>query len=116
MKKILWIMTILLVGCPASMRPDVRDIRDGLLKQELASSAFLAAWGPPDRTRSVASDEIITGGWSGLGGSFYKGRYSLLQWDYEKLGISLLFNSNGLISWKTDKTVAELKAISKPLQ
>jgi hypothetical protein len=113
MKKSLWVLVLFLVASCANMRPDVKDIRNGLLKQDLESSAFLVAWGSPDRTRSVASDEITAAGWTGFGGSFFKGRISLLQWDYERLGVSLLFNDDKLVSWKTDKTVAELKALSK---
>src|SRR6185369_11521747 len=39
MNKTLLVLLLLFVSC-AAMRPDVRDIRSGLLKQELVTSAF----------------------------------------------------------------------------
>ena len=101
-----------LAGC---MRPDVRSIRDGMLKQGLSMSAFQETWGQPDRTSVVSgNEEEITAKWGSFGGGFFKGRRSYQMWDYENFGIILLFDDDELVNWQTNKTTEELKALSKP--
>lgn len=50
---LIWLLFALsLWGC-SGVRPDVRDIKSGILKQDMSMSAFVDTWGPPDRTRIV---------------------------------------------------------------
>lgn len=123
MKRILFLLILLsiVVGCAArTEHRDAKYVRSGLLKQGIDMQAFLDVWGYPDRTRVISITDTKTemyAKWSSFGGEFLQGRKtsSFQEWEYEKLGISLLFDGEDLTVWKTDKTVAEIKSIAKPL-
>ena len=82
--------------------------------------AFLDVWGPPDRTSVItinSQNEGLYAHWNAFGGKLTGGNqsYTYQEWDYEKFGISLLFDGDDLSSWETKKTVSEIKALAKPL-
>ena len=110
MKKV-FIMFILIVwvlsGC--GMAKHKKQICQGLLTTGLNRNAFLKVWGTPDRTYVISSDEFLSAGWSGTGGSVFKGKKSLDVWEYQQILIKLVFNGIVLVGWQTDKTVEELK-------
>jgi len=75
-------------------------------------SAFIEVWGQPDKVSTVKfneDQELL----SGL--PFMKKKSSYVQqWDYSKPPVTLFFIDDELLSWKTEKTIAELKAIPNP--
>lgn len=117
-KTIIFVLLFLFIaGCAAGNgeHRTASIVRSGVLQMGLVKKAFTDAWGEPDRTATVATSEFVQAGWSGGGGSFFKGRRTLVVWTYEKIGIELVFDGKSLVGWKTDKTVQELKAVAKPL-
>lgn len=62
----------LLFAC--AMARHKQQICDGLLTTGLNRNAFLQAWGTPDRTEAISSEEFLKAGWSGYGGSVFKGQ------------------------------------------
>jgi hypothetical protein len=111
MLQIMIVLTLagMCLACSAG-RPDVRQIRKGVLMQDLDITAFEYAWGLPDRVYVVDGSTIqvinhYTGDVSRRAGR-------LQVWDYQKKGVKLYFRGNELVDWKTDKTVEELKALS----
>ncbi|MCK9420279.1 MAG: hypothetical protein M0R70_12955 [Nitrospirae bacterium] len=125
MKKILLVLLVLFVGCAGGLHRDeysrlhndAKEISNGIIKLQFDLRDFVDVWGYPETMRSITatSDEkTFSAVWNAFGGSAYQGkRTSVLQvWDYKKNGITLFFDDDGrLVSWKTDKTVEELKAI-----
>jgi hypothetical protein len=88
-------------------------IRDGLLVYKLHRDAFVKEWGAPDKTTTTGSDEFINFPSSGQNRSYLTTREPLEVWIFEKYGVALVFKGVRLVGWKTDKTPAELKALSK---
>jgi len=127
MKKIIFVLLLfaLVAGCARhpgsySEHRDGKIVRSGVLKQGIDMQAFLDVWGPPERTRVItinSQDQGLSAKWNRFGGKFTEGKqyYSYQEWNYERFGIDLLFDGNDLVNWKTDKTVAELRALAKPL-
>ena len=89
---------------------DSSIVRSGILKVNINKQAFLDVWGELTRASTEASDSVMSASWSGFGGSFYSGEKTIEIWSYDKIGIQLAFYEDQLVGWKTDKTVAELKA------
>ncbi len=123
MKKIIPVVLVLIlfIGCAGRHREhgDAPIVRSGVLKQGIDMQAFLDVWGAPDKTRVVTfteKDDTISARWTRFGGSFLAGKRdkSFQQWDYDSLGISLLFDDEALASWITDKTTAELRRMARP--
>lgn len=106
----------LVIGC--AMEKHRRYVREGLLVTGLNREAFLLEWGSPDKTRTLTGEEIMKAGWGvGAGGGsgfFFKGKQTYDLWIYEKKGIELVFLGLRLVTWKTEKTVEELKALTPP--
>jgi hypothetical protein len=97
---LLLFVLVLVIGCV--MEKHRKYVRDGLLVTGLNREAFLLEWGPP--------------GWSPRGGFFLKGKQTYDWWIYEKKGVELVFLGFRLVTWRTEKTVEELKTLtpSKP--
>lgn len=118
MKKVFLLLslTFLLFGCAPYKRAfsDPADIRIGMLKMGLFQDAFVDVWGYPDRVSTITGDEAMSADWGRHGGGFFKGKKTYEQWSYEKKGVELVFSNRYLQAWKTDKTVQELKALTKP--
>jgi hypothetical protein len=81
------------------------QIAAGLLTTGLRNDAFLAEWGSPDRTYTKEGKELLEAGFR----FFFRGRPILDVWEYTERGVTLVFRGRGLLTWKTDKTVSELK-------
>jgi|SRR5258708_18297259 len=106
------IAVVILVSCAAVQ--DRQKIQDGLLTMGLRQSAFLEEWGKPDRTHVTSGQEIMRAGWSGGGGSFFRGKETFEVWVYEKRKTELVFNRRKtLAGWQTDATVRELASPPK---
>lgn len=89
-----------------------RLVCSGLLQVGISSDAFKQVWGLPTRTKILSGDEIVTAGWGGGGGSFYKGKSYFQVWVYEDRGVELAFSTKdrNLVGWDTKKSVQELAA------
>jgi hypothetical protein len=120
MKQLLIVLCLLSLASCAGMH-NRSIVRSGVLCQGINRQAFLDVWGSPERTRVLVikdEQESISFGWHanayGGGGGLFKGRQSHVfqEWNYEKIGISLLFDGATLVDWKTDKSVEQLKAIA----
>lgn len=107
------LLSVLVLGC--AMKKHRKYIRDGILVTGLNREAFLEEWGPPDRTQTISGQEIMKAGWSPTGGYFLKGKQTYNVWTYEKKGVELVFLGYRLVTWKTEKTVEELKTLT-PLE
>lgn len=108
-------------GCAPGPSRDQLRVRDGLLMVNLDQKAFLAEWGPPDRTASATSEEQLGARWGGglfgggpVGGRFFKGKRPLDVWVYERRGVELVFEDGRLVTWRTDKSVQELRSTPRP--
>lgn len=113
-KAFIFLLLILFIaGCGAGKRERRADeVKTGILKIGLTKQGFLDTWGDPDRVKTVAGEEFVSANWSGMGGSFYRGRHTFEVWTYEKVNTDLVFDRERLVGWRTDRTVKELKAIS----
>lgn len=112
----LFLVALLVLGC--AMAKHRKYVRDGLLVTGLNREAFLLEWGPPEKTRTMTGEEIMKAGWGvGVGGGsgfFFKGKQTYDLWIYEEKGVELVFLGVRLVTWKTEKTVEELKALTPP--
>jgi len=115
-------MILLLSSCSSTLgykwRSEHRHssiVRSGILEQTIDKQAFIDVWGDPDRTKTISSEEYVSASWGGARGGLFKGKDTLEVWSYEKIGIELVFNKHGLVGWRTDRTVRELKAAAMPL-
>ncbi len=112
-------LVLILAGLVAAGCAESKDrlrVRDGLLMVGLDQNAFLAEWGPPDRTASAISEEQLRARWGpalsgAFSGGFFKGKRPLDVWSYERHGVELVFDDGDLVAWRTDKTVEQLRAI-----
>jgi hypothetical protein len=79
----------------------------------LSRDAFEEVWGLPTRTSTISGEEITKGGFAGGGGGeggfFFKGKETYDVWEYDDRGVILVFHGDRLATWKTDKTVQELR-------
>lgn len=111
---LLLVLSLMLVGC--AMQKHRKYVRDGLLVTGLNREAFLLEWGPPDKTRTLTGEEVMKAGWGvGVGGGsgfFFKGKQTYDFWIYEDKGVELVFLGLRLVTWKTEKTVEELKSLT----
>lgn len=99
-----------LLGSGCAESKDQLRIREGLLVVRLSQKAFLAEWGVPERTASVASEEDMRVRWGPGGGGFFKGKRPLDVWIYERRGVELVFDHGHLVAWRTDKNVEQLRS------
>ena len=104
---------VVLAGASCGMLRDRAKVRDGLLVSGLDRDAFLAEWGPPTRTSTLTGDDTTQAGWGGGGGFFFRGKEIYDVWEYSRHGVTLVFYRARLVTWKTEKTVAELKGLSR---
>jgi hypothetical protein len=113
MKKILVVMiAVLLVSC-GTLR-DQEKIQDGLLTLGLRQAAFLSEWGTPDKTYATTGQDIVSAGWNGSGGSFFKGKETFEVWVYDARKTELIFGrKKSLVGWKTNATTKELASPRK---
>jgi hypothetical protein len=107
---ILIVASVLIIGCSGVRNREA--VCTGFLKVGLSSDAFKQVWGLPTRTKVVSGDEIVSAGWGGHGGSFYKGKTHFEVWAYEDRQVELAFDRGRLAGWKTDKTLKELDSSS----
>ncbi len=110
------VLVLILAGLVAAGCAESKDrlrVRAGLLTVGLDQNAFLAEWGPPERTASATSEEQLQARWGGapFSGGFFKGKRPLDVWSYERHGVELVFDDGDLVAWRTDKTVEQLRAI-----
>jgi hypothetical protein len=107
---ILLLAATMLGGCAGVKNRKL--VCSGMLQVGISSDAFKHVWGLPTRTKVVSGDQIISAGWSGGAGGFYKGKTHYQVWSYEDRGVELVFDNSkrNLIGWETKKTVQELAA------
>jgi len=86
-----------------------KQVAAGLLTTGLRNDAFLAEWGSPDRTYTKNGKELVEAGFR----LFFKGHRVLDVWEYTEREVTLVFRGRGLVTWKTEKTVSELKKPAK---
>jgi len=98
-------------GCAAAHHREL--IREGLLVRGLSRDAFVDVWGLPTRTYTTTGDEMTRAGWGASGGAgggfFFQGKGVYDVWEYTARGVTLVFDGGSLSTWKTDKTVEELR-------
>lgn len=117
MQKVLSMVVVLLLftGCASRTTRHGEYIREGILRIGIVQDAFKEVWGAPDRAGVMTGDEYMAARINGYGGGFFKGRDTLEVWQYDKINIILVFDKDRkLASWKTDKTVEQLKPFAKP--
>ena len=113
-------LSLLAAACAASSSLEIPSgdsakIRAGLLMLGLDMDSFFEVWGPPDRTLSALSEEQLQARWGFGGGGFFKGKQTLNVWVYAKRGVELVFDDDDeLVAWRTDKTVEQLRSVTKP--
>ena len=104
---IILVGAVLLVSC--GLMRDKENVRQGLLISGQDRRAFLDLWGPPERTSSITGDDNVRADWGGGGGFFFKGKEVYDVWEYPQKGVTLVFCRGRLTTWKTGKTVAQLR-------
>lgn len=108
MKRVFVLIAIsLLFGCAG---PDVTQIRSGRLSMGLHASAFERAWGLPTKTYVCPGGDIETRNY--MTGNVSKKTADLECWEYTDFDVLLRFYENNLASWKTDKTVEQIRKLS----
>jgi len=79
----------------------------------LSRDAFEEVWGLPTRTYTTSGEEMTRAGWgesnNAGAGFFFKGKATYDVWEYDTRGVTLVFDGGSLATWKTDKTVEELR-------
>lgn len=108
------LLAVILIGGCAGIR-ERKQVCSGLLQIGLHAVSFQQVWGNPTRTRVISGDEIMSAGWGGGGGGFYKGKAHFQVWSYEDHGIELIFTTgkkSTLAGWNTKKTLREISAIA----
>jgi hypothetical protein len=103
-------LTFLFPAYESGVSKDRQMIRQGMLLVGLDRDDVIAEWGLPDRTESAVSGESLQVRWGIGGGGAYKGNRALDVWIYEKRGVTLVFDDDELIAWKTDKTREQLRS------
>jgi hypothetical protein len=101
------VLVLAATGC--AIQRHKAHVRDGLLIQGLHRDAFLEEWGLPTRTSTVTGDEAIRAGWVSGGGYFFKGKAVYDVWEYSGREVTLFFYRAKLVTWKTEKTVEQLR-------
>jgi hypothetical protein len=101
--------SVLLAACGEEISEDRQLIRQGMLVVGLDRDDFVREWGLPDRTESAVSGEALQVQWGIGGGSAYKGTRALDVWVYARRGVTLVFDDDELIAWKTDRTREQLR-------
>src|SRR5713226_9826899 len=104
------LMVAMLGGCLGVKNREL--VCSGLLQIGISSDAFKQVWGLPTRTKVVSGDQIVSAGWGGGTGGFYKGKSHFQIWAYEDRGVELAFSTRDrkLVGWDTKKSVQELAA------
>jgi hypothetical protein len=84
-----------------------------MLMTGLRRDAFEEVWGLPTRTYTISGDEVTKAGFTGAGGAesgfVFKGKEIYDVWEYDARGVILVFDHDRLATWKTDKTVEQLR-------
>lgn len=89
-----------------------QTVCSGLLKIGTTSKAFTEIWGLPTRTKITSGAQIMTAGFGGGRGHFFRGKATYQVWDYGE--VKLVFDRKLRLSgWDTNKTTTELAAIGK---
>ena len=113
---LLLFILVLVIGC--AMEKHRKYVRDGLLVTGLNREGFLLEWGSPDKTYTISSEEFssLRAGWGDHGGGvgYFKGKVPLNVWVYKEKEVELVFHGIGLIAWKTEKSVEELRTSNPP--
>jgi len=78
------VLLVLTAGC--AVRRDRETVRQGLLVSGLDRRAFLAEWGVPETTYTLAGSDTMQAGWGAGGGFFFKGRVVYDVWVYQHRG------------------------------
>lgn len=108
------LFAVILIGGCAGMR-ERKQVCSGLLQIGLHAASFQQVWGNPTRTKVISGDEIMSAGWGGGSGGFYKGKAHYQVWSYEDHGVDLVFTTSRkstLAGWNTKKTLREISAIA----
>jgi hypothetical protein len=111
---------VLLVALVASLTAcyvgDQRLLGDGTLRADISQNAFLRAWGFPERTLSVISEEQLRARWGNAPpAQLFHERRPLDLWVYNTPPVELVFDDNDLVAWKTEQSAEQLRAVSVPL-
>lgn len=109
---ILLLVLVALLVCGCAMHHQRERIREGVLANKTHRDAFVKEWGQPDRTTSTASQEFINFPSGGQSRDYGRATTPLEVSIYDKYGVALVFKGARLVGWKTDKTPADLKALS----
>ena len=94
-----------------------KDIRIGHFYTGMYRKAFYDEWGLPDKTLSMDSEEFaaysarVSGHWGGA--NYFKGKVALDVWVYEQREVTLVFNGQQLVGWKTEKVRKDLESPQK---
>ena len=110
------VLVILAASLTACYVGDQRLLRDGTLRADISQNAFLRAWGFPERTLSVISEEQLRARWGNAPpAQLFHERRPLDLWVYNTPPVELVFDDNDLVAWKTEQSAEQLRAVSVPL-
>jgi len=94
---------------------DQRLLGDGTLRTDISQNAFLRAWGYPDRTLGIVSEEQLRARWgSAPSAQLFQERRPLDLWIYQTPPVELVFDDGDLVAWKTEQTAEQLRTVSLP--
>ena len=110
---------VLLLALVASLTAcyvgDQKLLGDGTLRADISQNGFLRAWGYPQRTLAVISDDQLRARWGQApSAQLFQERRPLDLWVYEKPPAELVFDDGDLVAWKTDQSPEQLRAVSVP--
>jgi hypothetical protein len=110
---------VLLLALVASLTAcyvgDQKLLGDGTLRADISQNGFLRAWGYPQRTLSVLGDEQLRARWgSAPPAQLFNERRPLDLWVYDTPPAELVFDDGDLVTWKTDQSAEQLRAVSLP--
>ena len=109
------ILLALVASLTACYVGDQRLLGDGTLRADISQNAFLRAWGFPERTLSVISEEQLRARWgSAPPAQLFRERRPLDLWVYNTPPVELVFDDNDLVAWKTEQSAEQLRAVSLP--
>lgn len=114
MKLLKFVLVFLIVAVLASCSSfkHRKTVCSGLLKIGTTSKAFTEIWGLPEKTKITSGEQMMTAGFGGGRGHFFRGRATYQVWDYGE--VKLIFDRKLRLSgWDTNKTTTELAAVGK---
>ena len=110
------ILLALISSITACYVGDQRLLGDGTLHTDISQNAFLRAWGFPERTTSVISEEQLRARWGNAPpAQLFRERRPLDLWVYNTPPVELVFDDGDLVAWKTEQSAEQLRAVSVPL-